>query len=367
MKQRRFSFVCGLLVLAALALNGCGGSGTTAASDPGKPQSSLVAKPGQAKVGSMYSDPQLDFTWDLIAGQNQNAGTVHVYNDASTLFVAYNLSGSWQMTEAHVLVSTTPPNPKGGAPGQFPYSQTFNPAVSSYTFQISLADLSLSGKTKVYLATHAATTSGETIWGGYWNNGNPRYDFNWAKKWGGGFTTHVMPVFNHTDWRSYSASHFGPQSYWGVNFADNSYPFPGNNTWNGWCVDLAHSMYPNYPYEVQLWSCYDPNLPSFAQSGNWDLISYILTKRNAGAGIYAANWAVDANKEEFQTAVWYFMGGGGAPASGSLADQIVQDALANGDGFIPGPGQYYAVILFPHTETDNNTVRAQMNIIEVDP
>lgn len=368
-------FISLFAVLASSAfLVSCGGGSSVAPSDDGGAPV-LIGKPDLPKGAAMWSDPSIDFTWDLIAGQNQLVGAVHVYNDAATLFVEYSLTGGQTMTEAHVYVGANPPDGKG-APGQFPYKQSFNPAVGSYTFQIPLTGFD--AKSRIYIATHGATSAGETIWGGRWNDGNPTYEFKWNKKWGGYFSTYVMPVFDPVlDWKTYKAGHYGAVSYWGVNFADQSwYPFPGGNTWAGWCVDQAHSMYSNTNYKVQVYSCYDPSLPAFAQSANWDLISYLLTMRNAGSGIYNQNWAnngdgnwqtVDCPKDHFQRAIWYFMGGGGAPASGSLGDQFVQDALASGDGFIPGAGQYYAVILFPDTSTNNNTVRAQMNIIEVDP
>ena len=174
------------------------------------------------------------------------------------------------------------------------------------------------------------------------------------------------------DWVWYKAWHWGFVSYWRVYF-QTPYPDgdwfvgPDGNPWAGWCVDAPHSMYSGHAYKVKLYSCYDPDLPAFAARDNWDMISYLITQRNKEWGIYDRDWSSNYHKQAFQDAVWYLKGGGTYPPAGSLARQFADDALANGDGFIPGPGEYYAVILFPDTSTNNNQYRAQMNIIEVDP
>jgi len=365
---KRNLMLCAVIALGALLLFGCKASSGTGLNTDQLTEEFLVEKPDLSKGAAMHVDPTIDFTWDLVAGQNMLAGTVHVYNDANWLYVAYQLNDPWLMTEAHVLVSTTMPDPKGGAPGKFPYKAEFDPQVDAYTFEIPLGDLE--GKSMIYLATHAATTNGETIWGGEWNDGDPTYNFEW-KKWGGGFTTNVMPFPDMpADWVKYYATHYGTYSYWNMYF-QNPYPAgewfvsPAGNPWSGWCVDQAHTMYSGRSYWVKLYSCYDPGLPAFAASENWDIISYLITKRIEGQGIYNVTWTNNGNKDAFQNAVWYFKGGGSMPATGSLAWKFVQDGIANGDGFIPGPGEYFAVILFP--DTTGQYERCQMNIIEVDP
>jgi hypothetical protein len=350
----------------------CGG-GSSQPLPQGPDEADLITKIDLPKGLASYNDPLVDWTWDLIAGQNQLVGTVHLYNDAHTFFVAFNLIPGQTMTEAQVYIGLAEPDPNGN-PGGFPYKQTFDPAVSSYTFEIPLENLT--AKSQVHVAVHAAMSSTETAWAGRWNNGTPKYQFGWDSKWGGYFHTRIKPVFDPVlDWKTYKGFHYGAVSYWGINFNDETwYPFPGSNTWVGWCVDPSRSMYRNFDYRVQVYSCYDPNLPVFAQSPNWDLISYLINKRNIGLAMYNQDWTnngdnlrftVDCPKDHFQKAIWYFMGGGPAPLAGTLGDKFVKDAQKYGEDFIPGPGQHYAVILYP--DLSGSSSRAQMNIIEVDP
>ena len=225
--KRLLLIVC-VLALGASFAAGCGGSSTMLADEPVTADELNKPTPEAGKAASAYPDPNIDFTWDLIAGQNMYAGTVHVYNDATVLYVDYSLFDGWLMTEAHVLVSADEPGEKDGKPGQFPYKEEFDPPVDSYTFEVPLGDFP--AKSKLYIATHAATTNGETIWGGYWNDGDAYYDFNW-KKWGGGFCTNVMPFQSvPEEWVWYKGYHWGTYSYWNVQFLDTAgYPFPGSS------------------------------------------------------------------------------------------------------------------------------------------
>ena len=93
----------------------------------------------------------------LIAGQTMDAGTVTVYNDGEFLYVTYETTGDWHMTETHLHVACDPadiPQTKKGnpIPGQFDYSETHDPGVESYEVKIDLDDLQCSD---VYIAAHA--------------------------------------------------------------------------------------------------------------------------------------------------------------------------------------------------------------------
>jgi hypothetical protein len=81
----------------------------------------------------------------LWAGQNINAGSVSVSNDATNLYVTYSTSGSWMLRKVHLYVGScnTIPTNNAGNPtvGLFPLSQQFSPFVSNYTFTIPLTSL----------------------------------------------------------------------------------------------------------------------------------------------------------------------------------------------------------------------------------
>lgn len=98
----------------------------------------------------------------LIAGQHIDSGLVTVNNDGSNLTITYETFAPWVMTEIHAAVADSvaglPHNKKGNpVPGQFPYSATFNPGVSSYTVTIPLTGFDV-GDT-IYIAAHAAVSS----------------------------------------------------------------------------------------------------------------------------------------------------------------------------------------------------------------
>ena len=101
------------------------------------------------------------------AGQHTNAGSVSVSNDADTLYVTFQTTGGWTMGLTHLYVGLTPP--PSYAPGSFPNQTTHNPAVTSYTYEIPLADIGASAGDTVYVAAHAEVHNGgqnETAWAG---------------------------------------------------------------------------------------------------------------------------------------------------------------------------------------------------------
>lgn len=112
--------------------------------------------------------------YDLKAGQFMDAGKIIVDADADNIYVTYQTSGDWSLTEVHLHVGQTFPTNKGKNPiiGHFQYKMTFNPAVTSYTFTIPQSAAGfVNGCTKI--AAHAVVRrpmgdgfQTETAWGG---------------------------------------------------------------------------------------------------------------------------------------------------------------------------------------------------------
>jgi hypothetical protein len=120
----------------------------------------------------------------LTAGQTINVGNVTVTNDATNLYVTYNLNAPATFGTIHLWVGTDLNNlPKSGGgapiPGQFRYHAT--PTGLSYTFTIPLQDgvfidvaqACSPVPAKVYIVAHAEVDTngsqaggGETAWGG---------------------------------------------------------------------------------------------------------------------------------------------------------------------------------------------------------
>jgi hypothetical protein len=123
----------------------------------------------------------------LYAGQTINVGNVMVWNDATNLYVQYNITGGWVMTESHVAVATSlsgiPQKNGNPVPGQFPYKTVHNPGVTTYTYTIPLNQWPVGQQ--LYVATHAVVQlidgngnviQTETGWG----NGPGFPGKNWA-------------------------------------------------------------------------------------------------------------------------------------------------------------------------------------------
>jgi hypothetical protein len=89
------------------------------------------------------------------------------------------------------------------------------------------------------------------------------------------------------------------------------------------------------PYNAILYSSYDPFLPTKFQDPDWDLVNWIINHK----GDYPGH-----TNQDIQEAIWYFIDGGATPST-AIGQQIVADALAYGEGFIPGSGQWFAVIV----------------------
>jgi hypothetical protein len=124
-----------------------------------------------------------------------------------------------------------------------------------------------------------------------------------------------------------------------------------NGTYLGWCVDTSANMAPSPAiHEVTLYSSINP--PGTLATEKWDMVNYILNHKQGTA-------------QDIQQAIWYFIdiGGNYTPTS-TVAWTIVNDALANGTGFVPAYGQIIAVICFPEVLLPGSP-SVQVSIIEL--
>lgn len=117
--------------------------------------------------------------FDLIAGKHIYAGNITVWNDADQLFIKYETTDSFCLTETHLEVASNladiPQKNGNPIPGQFDYKSTHN-CVSNFTYTVPLPK----DTCDLYIAAHAVvkkkTGGTETAWGS-------GYDFsgkNWA-------------------------------------------------------------------------------------------------------------------------------------------------------------------------------------------
>ena len=124
-----------------------------------------------------------------------------------------------------------------------------------------------------------------------------------------------------------------------------------NGTYLGWCVDRRAEMQRSPAiHAVELHSSINP--PGELASEKWDMVNYILNHKQGDA-------------EDIQQAIWYFIHiDGDYTPTRSVAWAIVNDALANGNGFLPETGQMIAVICYPMVLLPDET-DVQISIIEV--
>ena len=126
-------------------------------------------------------------TVDLIAGQNDDAGDVTIWNDADYLYVKYETVADVFIEETHVHVATPLegiPQANGNPiPGQFDYQTFHDPWVTEFTYMIPLDPGWVSG-TELYIAAHAVVYIDDGFGGYYsetaWGDGYGFPGSNWA-------------------------------------------------------------------------------------------------------------------------------------------------------------------------------------------
>jgi hypothetical protein len=147
----------------------------------------------------------------------------------------------------------------------------------------------------------------------------------------------------------------GTESYFNTTLSDvpSGYDVT-NGTYLGWCVDTTAGMGRSpATHEVELYSSINP--PGTLATEKWDMVNYILNHKQG-------------TMDDIQQAIWYFINmlgtSGNYTPTNTVAWTIVNDALANGTGFVPGYGQTIAVICFPQALLPEPT-SVQITIIEI--
>jgi len=308
-----------------------------------------------------------DVEVDLIAGQHYDVGDVHIWIDENILYIEFETTGAWVVTETHYIVVTDKediPTTKKGSPkiGHFPGGESYNPGVTTDIYSVDLDDLDMEDTTDLYIAFHAVVKKlnscgqviqGETAWG----EGDP-FDKGWGMYIH--FVSKALPCYEtgentvHTKITHLYNNGAGP-SYWTVELDENDEDVDAldhlkdPDTFLGWCIETGVTISGGW-HEFALYSSHLPDLPKEIEDYEWDKINYMLNYKNANPGYTA---------KDAQQAVWYFT----EQTTGTLttgAQELIDEANDNGDGFYPGKGEVFAVILWGGSTK-------QMIIIEVDP
>lgn len=161
-------------------------------------------------------------------------------------------------------------------------------------------------------------------------------------------------------------NHPGPDSYWKITLSNTGQSGPPVNSddfnvwdgiWVGWCFDESHYINNGATHTVTLWSSYDAGMPSYLQDPDWPYVNWIINNKGT------------ANKNQIQSAIWYFINGGWAPYDnpGHINYDPVIQALIDGAknnplgiNYCPSENELFAIIC-------NAGENIQKTFIEVDP
>lgn len=118
---------------------------------------------------------------NLMAGQHHLSGQLQIRYTADSVFVGYITTGGWVLRKTHLYIgacSGIPRNKPGNpVPGQFPYSSTFNPAVTEVWYGFAKSFLPQCGCVAAHAeVTNTITGKSETAWA----SGTRFTNNNWA-------------------------------------------------------------------------------------------------------------------------------------------------------------------------------------------
>jgi len=297
--------------------------------------------------------PVVTETWceyDLIAGQDYDAGTVKIYQksqgDDYWLEIYIITEDGWKIDSSHVDVEKSYedfPTTHNGNPkiGKFAYSEPDSASDTEHKYIIEGFG-ELDGCASLYIAVHAVVYKGsgeEMEWQTAWANGKDFEGNSWAM--------YVMfPCCKYPDYPTdmtvkLKFEYPGSTSYWKITVIDpNGDLDEYDNIWagvfEGWCIDKGHTMSPG-TYDVYLSDPWD-----YDANGDWDLVNWIL------------NHSDGYSVTEIQNAIWHITDG--ISVTGG-AKELADAAIANGEGFHPSIGQFWGIV----------APTPQKNIIVLDP
>jgi len=314
---------------------------------------------------------------DLSVGNDAGGnGSVTVWKAADALYVQYQTTNGWFLAQVHVAVATNlddiPHNKSGNLqPGKFPFPPKdefgVDPYANLHIVEIPWDDdWDISPPDSLYMVAHCIVgkevAPGETIWQtGTGGGGDPG--------------KHIL-LPDPAVLVDMSVHHTGTNCdpYWVTTLSGvpGYAPYDPYNvwdgTWNGWCAEEGVSIHDGFTYQVHLYSSLtlsalpDGDLKTrLLKNDEWDRVNWVIN--------YKSNWPCPPNNNEvFHNAFYMILGETTYPhPTDNLANAIYEDAAANGDGFYPGPGEWFAVLCVaePHPNWPDET--PQLVFIEVDP
>ena len=266
-------------------------------------------------------------TATLWAGQHSSVGTVSVWKGGGYLFATYRTIGGWELEEIHLAIAGSvkdiPRNRGGPIPGRFHYKK-----VVDGNYHIVRFPCDAFPKGDLFIAAHAVVT----------HDGSDPQDCTADLMLPSGVVQACFEFPGQTSFADITLSNAGAY--------DGEY--------EGWCIDMERGL-GGCTEDVTMVGSYSPEAQGTVdRPENLDVLNYILNQDYSSWG---------AGRDEIQAALWgviddddWTLGGGILPDVG-LAQAIIDDAMANGDGYVPGPGEFVAVILYPLQELQTTVIK----------
>jgi hypothetical protein len=274
----------------------------------------------------------------LVAGQFTEVGMVYVNLEATGDEPAVTLEitdPAWVITESHLYLGTEPP--AKSAPGSFPFMHAGlgTQLDEYYGYEVATA---LDDDGCLYVAVHAVVEK-------------TCDEFAYLNEFAYSLPESVKMSIQG-----------GDDVYFSTTIIAGGTPSL-DGTLTGWCIDSENIIYTGTEYSAQVYSSYEdllaahPNFDQVDKPENLPLVNYIIN-----------TYEVPAYSEcDIQWAIWKVIDDGPhSPCDGSneiVAQMIADDAIENGQGFVPGCDDKVAVILVP-TATGTQVTIAQVTIAE---
>jgi hypothetical protein len=268
---------------------------------------------------------------DLIAGQHTVVGKVSVSVVGENYIVTYSVDPGYCLTETHLSVVDEPANfpmtPSGNPKnGNFEYSDTHG-CVNSFSYEVPTSKGN-------FIAAHGVVTcvteEAEEI-----DSSLPD----------------SLPFCITSQGQENLTSYF-EITIEGESFLAGDFP--------AWCVD-ADSFIQKACYDADVLSSYeDLSGTSFEKPENFDLVNWVLNQ----------NWEAPYTFGDIQMALWLLLEDVGCPQCAGLGDaseeraqEIVDLAVANGEGYLPGCDEYVGIILLPVNPDETSDKEIQSLVI----
>lgn len=307
---------------------------------------------------------------DIIAGQNTDVGDLTIHFTYDNIYVTYQTTGNWYLTETQVHIATSldgiPHSTGGMIPGQFDYKATHDPSVQTYMVTIPMRDAWRTAGC-LYLAAHCVVqrvengqvVQEETGW-----SGDSLYP---GRNWGLYIKFCLpklvrLPTFPVEVMLGQVLGNI-PKTMW-VRGTGQTGPVPGGyNVWDGqwpsFCLQTGTYIYGGRWYWANLIASTTPApaLPNVIRYGidfsptPYDKINYLIN--TYGPPPFSNQEIID-----LQNVFWHWRGYNVTLTPQQLAYEA--DADANGVGYHPPPGGYMAVFLWIGEQV-------QLTFIMVDP